>query len=138
MDSPFHDASVLAAVWQDPNVVQGEEVLVAEMDGRIVGCATVEERGSELELVNIDVPLPLQGRGIGTMLVRSVEERARAEGKEAVTAGTSRNADGVAWKSLPWWQHLGYQVTHEEENVWTRSIGPKVREIRLREELSTE
>jgi hypothetical protein len=72
------------------------------------------------------------------MLVRSVEERARAEGKEAVTAGTSRNAEGVAWKSLPWWQHLGYQVTHEEENEWTRSIGPEVREIRLRKELSTE
>ena len=138
MDSPFHDASTLAAVWRDPNVVQGEEVLVAEMDGRIVGCATVEDRGSELELVNIDVPLQLHGKGVGTILVRSVEERARAEGKQAVTAGTSRDAEGVAWKSLPWWQHLGYRVTHEEENAWTRSIGPRVREIRLRKELSTE
>jgi predicted N-acetyltransferase YhbS len=138
MDSPFHDASMLAAVWRDPNVVQGEEVLVAEMDGRIVGCATVEDRGGELELVNINVPLSLQGRGIGTILVRSVEERARAEGKQAVTAGTSRNAQGVPWRSLPWWQHLGYRVTHEEENAWTRSIGPGVREIRLRKELSTE
>jgi GNAT superfamily N-acetyltransferase len=138
IDSPFHDASMLAALWRDPNVVGGEEVLVAEMDGRIVGCATVEDRGGELELVNIDVPLQLQGRGIGTILVRSVEERARAEGKQAVTAGTSRNAAGVAWKSLPWWQHLGYLVTHEEENEWTRSIGPGVREIRLRKELLTE
>jgi N-acetylglutamate synthase-like GNAT family acetyltransferase len=137
LDSPFRDASVLAAVWRDPNVVQGEEVLVAETDGRIVGCVTVEDRGRELELVNIDVPLELQGRGIGTILVRSVEERARAEGKQAVTAGTSRNAEGVAWKSLPWWQHLGYQVTHEEENAWTRSIGRRVREIRLRKELPT-
>jgi predicted N-acetyltransferase YhbS len=135
MDSPFHDASELAAVWQDPNVVDGEEVLVAEMDGRIVGCVTVEDRPAELELVNIDVPLDLQGRGIGTILVRSVEERARAAGKLAVTAGTSRNAEGVAWKSLPWWQHLGYQVTHEEENDWTRSIGPGVREVRLRKDL---
>jgi len=138
MDSPFHDASILAAVWRDPNVVQGEEVLVAEMDGRIAGCATVEDRGGELEIVNIDVPLQLQGKGVGSILVRSVEERARAEGKRAVTAGTSRNAEGVAWKSLPWWQHLGYRVTHEEENAWTRSIGPGVREIRLRKELSTE
>lgn len=137
MDSPFRDASVLAAIWRDPNVVQGEEVLVAELDGRIVGCVTVEDRGGELELVNIDVPLQLQGRGIGTILVRSVEERARAEGKQAVTAGTSRNTEGVAWKSLPWWQHLGYLVTHEEENEWTRSIGPGVREIRLRKELLT-
>jgi N-acetylglutamate synthase-like GNAT family acetyltransferase len=135
MDSPFHDAAMLAAVWRDPNLVEGEEVLVAEMAGRIVGCATVEDRGGELELVNIDVPLQLQGRGVGTILVRSVEERASAEGKQAVTAGTSRNAEGVAWKSLPWWQHLGYRVTHEEENAWTRSIGPGVREIRLRKEL---
>ena len=65
---------------------------------------------------------------VGTTLVRSVEERARAAGKQAVTAGTSRNAEGVAWKSLPWWQHLGYGITHEEENAWTRSIGPAVRE----------
>jgi N-acetylglutamate synthase-like GNAT family acetyltransferase len=138
LDSPFRDASILAAAWRDPNVVQGEEVLVAETDGRIVGCVTIDDRGGELELVNIDVPRQLQGMGIGTTLVRSVEERARAEGKQAVTAGTSRNAEGVAWKSLPWWQHLGYQVTHEEENAWTRSIGPGVREIRLRKELSAD
>jgi predicted N-acetyltransferase YhbS len=138
LDSPFRDASVLAAAWREPNIVQGEEVLVADMGGRVVGCVTVEDRGRELELVNIDVLLQLQGRGIGTMLVRSVEQRARAAGKEAVTAGTSRNAQGVAWKSLPWWQHLGYQVTHEEENAWTRSIGPQVREIRLRKELPGE
>jgi N-acetylglutamate synthase-like GNAT family acetyltransferase len=129
---------MLAALWQDPNVVEGEEVLVAEMDGRIVGCTTVEDTGGELELVNINVPRQLQGKEIGTILVRSVEERAKAEGKQVVTAGTSRNAEGVAWKSLPWWHHLGYVVTHEEENEWTRSIGPGVREIRLRKELLTE
>jgi N-acetylglutamate synthase-like GNAT family acetyltransferase len=138
MDSPFHDTSTLLSAWRDPNLVQGEEVLDAEMDGRIVGCVTVEDRGRELELINIDVPLELQGRRIGTMLVRSVEERARAAGKQAVTAGTSRNAEGMAWKSLPWWQHLGYRVTHEEQNPWTRSIGPGVREIRMRKDLPPE
>jgi GNAT superfamily N-acetyltransferase len=74
----------------------GEEVLDAELDGQIVGCANVEDRGNELELVNIDVPLQLHGRGVGTILVRSVEQRARAEGKRAVTAGTSRNAEEAA------------------------------------------
>jgi ribosomal protein S18 acetylase RimI-like enzyme len=138
MDSPFNDASMLAAVWRDPNIVQGEEVLVAELDRRIVGYVTIEDREGELEVVNIDVPLQLQGRGFGTMLVRFVEDRARAEGKRAVTAGTSRNAEGVPWKSLPWWEHLGYRVTHEEENAWTRSIGPEVREIRLRKDVWTE
>src|SRR5262249_57677878 len=101
--------------WRDPNLVQGEEVLVAEMDGRIVGCVTVEDAGCELELINIDVPLELQGRGIGTMLVRSVEERARAAGKQAVTLGTSRNAEGVAWKSLPLWQPPRYRTTPQDD-----------------------
>ena len=123
MESPFHDVSTLVAVWQDPNLVQGEGVWVAEMGDRIVGCVTVEDRGCELELVNIGVPLQLQGRGVGTLLVRSLEERAKAEGKRAVTLGTSRNAEGVAWKSLPWWQHLGYRITHEEENAWPGQSG---------------
>lgn len=122
-------------MWKDPNTVDDEEVLVAERNGRIVGCVTIQDRGAELELVNIDVPLDLQGRGIGTRIVRSVEEKARKLRKHAVTLGTSRNAEGVAWKSLPWWQLLGYVITHEEENEWTRSIGPKVRQIRMRKDL---
>ncbi len=133
--SPFHEASRLAPAWKEPNTVQGEEILVAEVNGRVVGCVTIKDRGAELELINIDVPLELQGRGIGTQLVRSVEERAKQQKKRAVTTGTSRNAEGVAWKSLPWWQHQGYEITHEEENEWTRSIGPEVREIRMRKNL---
>ena len=136
LGSPFHDASRLASSWKEPNSVQGQEVLIAELDGRVVGCVTLEDRGAALELVNIDVPIEFQGRGIGTRLVKSVKERARREGKQAVTAGTSRNAQGVAWKSLPWWEHLGYRITHEEENEWTRRIGPGTREIRLRKDLS--
>ena len=133
--NPFEDAARLAAAWRDPNIVGKEEVLVAELDGRVVGCVTLEDRGESLELVNIDVDGPLQGQGIGSRMVASVEERARREGKPAVTLGTSRNAAGVPWRSLPWWQHLGYRVTHEEENDWTRSIGPGAREIRMRKEL---
>ena len=134
-DSPFRDESKLSSAWMEPNIVTGKEVLVAEMDGRVVGCTTIQDRGADLELINIDVPIELQGKGIGTRIVRSVENRARNEGKRAVTLGTSRNAEGVAWKSLPWWQHQGYKITHEEENDWTRSIGQRVREIRMRKDL---
>jgi len=134
-DQPFTDAQRLAEAWQDPNLARGEEVLVAEMDGRIVGVVTLEYRGENLELINIDVPQAVQGRGIGSQLVRFVEDRARREAKKAVTLGTSRNAAGVAWRSLPWWQAQGYRVTHEEENAWTRSIGPGTREIRMRKDL---
>ncbi len=134
-EQTFADVGRLTAAWRDPNHVRGEEVLVAELEGRVIGCVTLEDRGDSLELVNIDVDLEVQGKGIGTQIVRFVEDRAQREGKPAVTLGTSRNAAGVPWKSLPWWQHLGYRITHEEENDWTRSIGRGVREIRMRKDL---
>jgi RimJ/RimL family protein N-acetyltransferase len=130
-ESLFTDVRRLSAAWREPNHVRAEEVLVAELQGRVVGYVTVEDRGEVLELINIDVARERQGRGIGTRMVRLVEERARREGKCAVTLGTSRNAAGVAWKSLPWWLSRGYHITGEEENDWTRSIGPGTREIRM-------
>ncbi|HYM40870.1 MAG TPA: GNAT family N-acetyltransferase [Thermoplasmata archaeon] len=131
----FANVGRLSAAWRAPNVVQKEQVFAAELDGRVVGYVTVEDREEDLELVNVDVARDLQGRGIGTALVRFVEDRAKALGRRGVTLGTSRNAAGVPWKSLPWWKHLGYRITHEEENDWTRSIGPGVREIRMRKDL---
>lgn len=80
-ESTFADSGRLLAAGEDPNVVHGEEVLVAEIDGRVVGCVTVEDRGETMELINIDVRRELQGGGIGTRIVRFVEERAQAEGK---------------------------------------------------------
>jgi ribosomal protein S18 acetylase RimI-like enzyme len=134
-ESIFSDSRWLSAVWEEPNRVRGEEVFVGVVDDQIVGLVTIEDRGPDLELINIDVYLEVQGRGIGTAIVRAVEALARKQGKVAVTLGTSRNADGVACKSLPWWQHLGYRITHEEENEWTRKIGPGAREIRMRKDL---
>lgn len=133
--SIYGDADRLSSAWIEPNRVNSEEILVAEIDGRVVGCVEIEDRGDELELVNIDVHRELQCQGTGTQLVRYVEELAQERGKRAVTLGTSRNSAGVPWKSLPWWQARGYRITHEEENEWTRSIGPGVLEIRMRKDL---
>jgi predicted N-acetyltransferase YhbS len=132
----FCDEGRLAAVWREPNLVQTGEVFVAEREGEVVGFVVVADRGEVLELHSIDVTRDRQRRGIGRQIVRLVEARARAEGKRAVTLGTSRNAEGVPWKSLPWWLSLGYRITGEEVNDWTRSIGPGVREIRMRRELA--
>lgn len=134
-ESLFGDKDRLSSAWIEPNRVDSEEIQVAVVDGRVVGCVKIEERGNELELVDIDVLRELQCRGIGTQLVRYVEELAQERGKHAVTLGTSRNSAGVPWKSFPWWQARGYRVTHEEENAWTKSIEPGVREIRMRKDL---
>ena len=116
-DSPFADAARLEAAWREPNRVGNEEVVVAEVDGRIVAYATLEDRGEALEVVDLEVARDHQRRGMGTHLLASIEDRAPAEGRAAVTLGTSRNAEGVAWRSLPWWRSRGYHVTHEEENA---------------------
>jgi ribosomal protein S18 acetylase RimI-like enzyme len=143
----FCDEGRLATVWRDPNLVpigqafvaqrEGEigEVVVAERKGEVVGCVVIADRGEALELHSIDIPRDRQRRGVGRQIVRLVEARARARGKRAVTLGTSRNAEGIPWKSLPWWLSLGYRITGEEENDWTRRIGSGVREIRMRKEL---
>ncbi len=134
-EQTFTDVARLSDAWWDPNLVRGEEVIVAELGGRVVACVTLEDRGEELELVNIDVAREHQGHGLGSQLVGFIEESARKRGKRAVTLGTSRNTAGVPWKSLGWWQSLGYRVTHEEENAWTRAIGAGAREIRMRKDL---
>ena len=125
----------LLSAWIEPNRIGPEELVVAETEGRVVGVVKIEDRGEALELVDIDVVRELQGRGVGKCLVRFVEDLARERGKLAVTLGTSRNSAGEPWKSLPWWEARGYRITHEEENVWTRSIGPGVLEIRMRKDL---
>lgn len=135
-ESPFRNVGRLSAVWLDPNLVGSEEIHVAEADSQVVGLVTLERRGPELELVDIDVLGSRQRQGIGTAMVEYVEDMARRDGMEAVTLGTSRNADGVPWKSFGWWRSLGYGVTREEENEWTQSIGAGAREIRMRKDLA--
>jgi predicted N-acetyltransferase YhbS len=98
----FTDSGRLLAAWREPNRVGTQETFVAEIEGSVVGSVTAEDRDEELELINVDAPRDHQGRGIGSCLVRFVEECARREGKHAVTLGTSRNAAGVPWKSFPW------------------------------------
>lgn len=131
----FYDVSRLSAAWREPNHLGDEEIFVALEGEELVGYVTVEERGPAIELVNIDVAGPEQGRGVGSAIVRFVESYARDRGKAAVTLGTSRSAEGIAWKSLGWWLHQGYLVTGEEENAWTRSVGKGVKEIRMQKSL---
>jgi len=130
-ESQFGNVTNLLRAWREPNRVGLEEVFVAEVDGRLVGCVSIEEKAKEIELIDIDVARDHHGQGIGSRIVQFVEEQARERGKRAVTLGTTRNSAGVPWTSFPWWLRRGYKVTHEEENEWTRSIGIGIREIRM-------
>lgn len=78
-------------------LVSGCEVLVAEVDGRMVGGVTyvpgpgpysqlIDEHEAELRMLVVDPAA--QGRGIGTALVVACLQRAEAAGKHAMILGT--------------------------------------------------
>jgi ribosomal protein S18 acetylase RimI-like enzyme len=77
--------------------VASSEVLVAEDDGRVVGCVTfVDGLGELSEVADPDaatirmlgVAKAARGRGIGELLVRECIERARASGRRCVRLDT--------------------------------------------------
>jgi len=72
--------------------VDSSEVLVAEDDGRVVGCVTFVDGLGELSKVDdpdaatirmLGVATAARGWGIGELLVRECVERARASGSNA-------------------------------------------------------
>src|SRR2546430_12850026 len=83
----FSDEDRLSAAWEDPNFVREEAVWVAEFDGRVVGSVTGEDRDEAPELINIDVPRELQGRGFGTPIFWPAVERTRGARPQPVALG---------------------------------------------------
>jgi len=104
--SPFQDNSKLVSAWHEPNIVRGHEIWVAEMNGRIVGVTKIEDKKEELELVDIDVPLELQGKGIGTRIVRSIEER-ETQGKARGNIGHESQCGGCTLEIITMVATLG-------------------------------
>ena len=60
---------------------QPAQLQIVEVGGEAVGVLEVEERDDELFLANIDIRPEWQSRGIGSSIVRSLQERARDAGK---------------------------------------------------------
>ena len=110
-----------------------EDASVAEVNGKVVGYVILENHEDSIELVDIAVAGPFQKQGVGKKMVEFVEARTRAQGKSAITLGTSRSAAGIPWRSVGWWKHLGFRETGEELNEWTRSFGGS--EIRMRKDI---
>ncbi|MDX8526124.1 GNAT family N-acetyltransferase [Mesorhizobium sp. MSK_1335] len=65
-----------------------ETGFVAIENGRIVGCIFALERSRDFYVGKLAVEPRLQGRGIGTRLMRAVEDLARERGKDAIELQT--------------------------------------------------
>ena len=114
-EDPDHLAPYQAALAEIA-ATPGSEVLVAELDGAVVGvCQLItfrhlQERGglcAEIESVHVDAAL--RSRGIGGRLVEAAVERARQAGCYRVQL-TSNKARTAAHR---FYDRLGFTASHE-------------------------
>ena len=110
-------------------IFKNNEILIAQRDEKVIGYAVIEFLNDSLELEDIAVAGHYQGKGIGKKIVHHVEGYALSRGKNLITLGTKRNATGTPWKSLGWCKDLGFEITREEHNEWTKTFSGS--EIRL-------
>ncbi|TDY51282.1 acetyltransferase (GNAT) family protein [Alicyclobacillus sacchari] len=79
--------------------------VIAIRNGNRVGAATYVQHGNKCELLSINAIT--EGTGVGSALLRDVEERARTAGCEAVELITSN--DNL--QALRFYQRRGYRIT---------------------------
>ncbi|RVD58372.1 GNAT family N-acetyltransferase [Mesorhizobium sp. M2D.F.Ca.ET.185.01.1.1] len=65
-----------------------ETGFLAVENGRFVGCVFALERARDFYVGKLAVEPELQGQGIGTLLMRAVEDLARERGKDAIELQT--------------------------------------------------
>lgn len=127
----------------DSNVASGEllprapefvrlhtrDFIVAELDGRIVGCVHLDEYAPSLaEVRSLAVAPDAQGMGIGAGLVRELEELARR--RDLITLFAVSN-------SGPFFRRLGYEERHipeldRERSAVSRYKGVHAKDLQAR------
>ncbi|MEM1095613.1 MAG: GNAT family N-acetyltransferase [Bacteroidota bacterium] len=91
---------------------EAERLWVACLSQRPVGFALVERLADgTLHLEELSVDPAYGRRGIGTALVRHVEEALAVRGHTALTLSTFRD---VAWNA-PWYRRLGYRILNDDD-----------------------
>lgn len=95
-------------------VADGWMILIAEVDGQIVGMVRCGQHEGEMYLGRLAVLPPAQHVGVGRALVAAVEQRGRAVGLPSVRLGAYED---VA-VSRAYYERLGY---HADERVELRS-----------------
>ena len=112
--SIYYSAEELAEAWDHDNLLKdGWEVVVAEVDQKIVGFIVFKLGRNCGYLENINIAKDMQKKGIGRALVTHVEKVAKSTGIHVMKTDTTENASGTPWKSYTFWKKLGYKDTGE-------------------------
>lgn len=110
---PEFDDGVTIPIEVAERSVDERRLIVAEVDGLVVGWAQWSRSGGERCLGQISVLPEYQAKGIGSALLTEVIERAVAEGVPSLVLTTQTD---VVW-NRPWYERFGFVVVPERE--WT-------------------
>ncbi|MCP4328624.1 MAG: GNAT family N-acetyltransferase [Alphaproteobacteria bacterium] len=92
-------------------LIEDGHVWVATDDHGLAGFVIFYRRGDHLHLENVAVFPNRQGEGIGTILVRHVEDAAEREGLAAIELYTNEKMT----ENLDYYRRLGYRETGRRE-----------------------
>lgn len=93
--------------------IRGKEFYVAEQDGSVVGFGTLDKESGEIEAVYVSPDVA--GRGVGSEILRKLEERAMASGLKALRLDASLNA-------IPFYTRNGYSTVRELKHRLTSGV----------------
>lgn len=145
--NPDEEVPMDLLLASDPSRVLVEEYLhrgkcfVAEEDNQIIGVyVLLPTRPKTVELVNIAVLEPLQGRGIGKRLVTNAIQTAASRGYKTLEVGTGNSSIG----QLAFYQKCGFRIIGVDRDFFIRHYKEEIFEndiqckdmIRLSQDLS--
>lgn len=88
--------SLLLTADPDPEALSGyiddSQIVVGELDSKIVGVAVLHQSAELVELKNIAVLAGYQGRGYAKQLIREVKRLAKRTGAKALLVGTGNSS----------------------------------------------
>lgn len=109
VESFFHIGTRLDPDRIQPHLRNGR-FLVAESEGKLVGCVYVELHGEESYLGLLSVDRSLQKTGLGRRLVAAAEEFAREMGARRMDL----TVVNLRTELPPYYERLGYRIVGEE------------------------
>ena len=98
------EPSPSALRWSLANL--SDAVYRAEVDGEVVGAATVRWAGDPCEIVELAVAADRHGQGIGRAIVAWLLDEARRRGKDAMEVGTANASIG----NIAFYQKCGFRM----------------------------
>ena len=101
----------------------GRAWIAIDDEGEAIGYVLVRKVDQSAHIVQVSVVPEMQGRGIGTALIDTVEAWATSNELKSVSLTTFSH---VPW-NRPLYEHLGFRVLEDEE------IGPELAALRFHE-----